>query len=80
MTGIAEHADRRLDSLAFVVAEMADDVIGMRAVSGSPGDLVAGLVGLFHSALTGWSDAADIEPEQLLDQLRADAVRLRDRY
>ena len=80
MAGIAEHADRRLDALAFYLASAADDDAAMRAVAGSPGDLVIGLVSLFGSALAGWSDAADIEPEMLIDQLRADAIRLRDRY
>jgi hypothetical protein len=82
VTAVNDHCDRRLDALSLYVAEGSNDEDAMRAIFGSvqPSDLLCGLLGLFGSALAGWADAADVDRETLINQLRADAVRIRDLY
>ena len=80
MSGVSDHADRRLDALAFYESEKRGDDDELRAIArtGSPGDLVIGFMSLFASALKGWGEATGVDEQALIDQLRAEAIRLRD--
>jgi hypothetical protein len=78
MNGISDHADMRLDALAFF--ESGDDAEQRTIVDAAKASgLVIGFMSLFGSALAGWADATGVSEQALIEQLRADAVRLRDR-